>query len=104
YSGIEGGAGSGGSHAGVTVIGGRYGLDLREVRSNMAPTVAGITLIGQTEAAIVTNSQTLVAVGVKIVSKAAGPLIVASSDASNATGMLPAHGQMCLMDSEIVFE
>jgi hypothetical protein len=99
YAGIEGGAGSGGSHAGVTVIGGRYGLDLRDERSNMVPTLAGITLIGQTEAAIVTNSQTLVAVGMKIVSHAAGPLIVVS----NGQGM-PCNGQMCLMDSEIVFE
>jgi hypothetical protein len=99
FSGIEGGAGSGGSHVGVTVIGGRYGLDLRDERSNMVPTLTGITLIGQTEAAILTNSQTLVAVGVKIVSKAAGPLIVIS----NGQGM-PCDGQMCLVDSEIVFE
>jgi hypothetical protein len=97
-TGIEGGAGSGGSHAGVTVIGGRFGLDLRLTQN--APTITGITLIGQTEAAILTDSaQTLAAVGIKIVAKASGPLIVASTPKSYCH-----RGQFCLVDSEIVFE
>ncbi len=96
--GIEGGAGSGGSHAGVTVIGGRFGLDLRLTQN--APTITGITLIGQTEAAILTDSvQTLAAVGIKIVAKIPGPLIVASTPKSYGH-----RGQVCLVDSEIVFE
>lgn len=97
-TGLEGGAGSGGGHAGITVIGGRYGLDLRETQP--APTVAGVTLMGQTEAAILCGSrQSLAAVGLKIVSKVPGPLI-------RCTGVpwCPHNGQMCLVDSEIVCE
>jgi hypothetical protein len=100
FAGVEGAAGSGGSHAGVTVIGGRYGLDFRQSQENNAPTITGFTLIGQTEAAILTDTtQTLTAVGLKIVSKSAGPLIVASSVEGEAW-----RGQLSLVDSEIVFE
>ena len=97
-TGLEGGAGSGGGHHGITVIGGRYGLDLRETQP--APTISGITLTGQTEAAILCGSrQALAAVGVKIVSKAKGPLI-------RCVGVpwCPHNGQMCLVDSEILCE
>jgi len=97
-AGLEGGAGSGGGHEGITVIGGRYGLDLRQTQP--APTIAGITLIHQTEAAILCSSrQSLAAVGLKIVSKARGPLI-------RCTGSpwCPHNGQMCLVDSEIFCE
>ncbi|HUU92402.1 MAG TPA: glycosyl hydrolase family 28-related protein, partial [Phycisphaerae bacterium] len=97
-TGLEGGAGSGGGHHGITVIGGRYGLDLRETQP--APTISGVTLTGQTEAAILCGSrQALAAVGVKIVSKAKGPLI-------RCVGVpwCPHNGQMCLVDSEILCE
>ena len=64
HTGIQGGAGAGGSHAGITILGGRIGLDLRD--SQPAPTITGITLTGQTEAAIICNTlQSLSAVGVK---------------------------------------
>lgn len=97
-TGLEGGAGSGGGHAGITVIGGRFGLDLRETQP--ASTIAGITLIGQTEAAIrYAGRQALAAVGVKIVSKIAGPAIVGTGPAWG-----PHDGQICLVDSEIVCE
>jgi hypothetical protein len=97
-TGLEGGAGSGGGHAGVTVIGGRYGLDLRETQP--APTVAGVTLIGQTEAAILCESrQALTVVGCRIVSKAAGPVI-----RTGAPGYAPGNGQLCLLDAEILCE
>ncbi len=98
HTGVQGGAGAGGSHAGITVIGGRVGLDLRD--SQPAPTIAGITLTGQSEAAIVCNTlQSLSAVGVKIVSRARGPAVVGASPESN-----PQRGQMCFIDSQIVFE
>jgi hypothetical protein len=98
--GIEGGAGSGGSHVGVIVIGGTFGLDLRRSHENNAPTIAGITLIGQTDSAILTDSaQTLTAVGIRIVSYAAGPVIKAAGSDSPCY-----RGQLCLVDSEIRFE
>lgn len=75
HTGLEGGAGSGGSHANVTVIGGRIGVDLRE--SQPAPTLTAFTLIGQTETAILCETrQTLTAVGMRIEKDTAGPAIV----------------------------
>ena len=69
-TGIQGGIGSGGRSAGVTVIGGRVGLDFTGYMSGTQPTpvITGFTLRGQTEAAIrSTSRQTLVGVGLKIV-------------------------------------
>ena len=51
YSGITGGSGAGGGHAMVTIIGGRVGLDYTV--SLNAPGSTGMTLLDQTEAAIV---------------------------------------------------
>lgn len=45
YAGLEGGAGSGGSHIAVTVIGGRFGVDFRAAQP--APTAAGFRLLDQ---------------------------------------------------------
>ena len=50
YSGITGGAGAGGGHAMLTVIGGRIGLDY--TLSLNCPGTAGARLLDQTEAAI----------------------------------------------------
>ena len=44
-AGVVGGCGSGGAHHGLHVIGGRYGLDLRQ--SQPTGTVSGTTLQGQ---------------------------------------------------------
>ena len=97
-TGLEGGAGSGGSHAGITIIGGKVGLDLRETQP--APTICGVTLVDQEEAAILYGGrQALSAVGLKIVSRAGGPIIHASAPA-----WAPHNGQICLVDSEIVFK
>lgn len=102
--GIQGGIGSGGGSAGVTVIGGRIGLDYTGLFSGTqpTPTITGFTLIGQTEAAIrSTSRQTLVAAGLKIVAtKCAGPLIVTGESGWSS----PANGQLSLVDGEIVFE
>ncbi len=101
-TGIQGGIGSGGSSAGVTVIGGRVGLDFTGYLSGTQPTpvIAGFTLIGQTEAAIrSTSRQTLVAVGLKIVAdRCAGPLIQVGRN------LQANHGELTLVDSEIVFD
>ena len=94
-TGLEGGAGSGGGHHGITVIGGRVGLDLRDTQP--APTVSGVTLIGQTEAAIVCASrQALSAVGLRIESDAPGPVIRCDGPRWG-----PHNGQLCLVDSTV---
>ena len=100
-TGIQGGIGSGGGSAGVTVIGGRIGLDFTGYLSGTQPTpvITGFTLRGQTEAAIrSTSRQTLVAAGLKIVAdRSAGPLIQVG------TNMQANQGELTLVDSEIVF-
>ena len=100
-TGIQGGIGSGGSSAGVTVVGGRVGLDFTGYMSGTQPTpvITGFTLIGQTEAAIrSTSRQTLVAVGLKIVAdRCAGPLIQVP------TGQRANHGTLTLVDADIQF-
>lgn len=97
-TGIEGGCGSGGSHANIIITGGKIGIDLRETQP--APTITGITLIGQEETAILYQGrQALCAVAVKIKSATMGPLIV-----GKPVRWTPFHGQICLVDSEIIFE
>ncbi len=97
YCGLAGGAGSGGSHAGITVIGGRIGIDYRETQP--APTLTGVTLLNQTETALVYQGrQALSAVGLRIITRTQGPVITCPE--SRAAG----NSQVCLVDSEIVFE
>jgi len=102
HTGVQGGIGSGGGSSGVTVIGGRYGLDFTGYLSGTqpTPTITGFTLQGQTEAAIVSTSrQTLVAAGLKIVAdRSAGPLIRVP------TGLSANTGALSLIDAEIRFE
>ena len=63
--GVVGACGSGGSHAGVTVLGGKYGLDFRMAQP--APTITGATLINQSCSSLLyAGLQTLTAVGIKI--------------------------------------
>lgn len=101
--GIDGGIGSGGGSSGVTVIGGRIGLNYTGYLSGTqpTPTITGFTLIGQTETAIrSTSRQALVAAGLRIVAgPTTGPLI----DCTNESWM-PHNGQMVLVDSEIRFD
>jgi hypothetical protein len=100
-TGIQGGIGSGGGSAGVTIIGGRVGLDFTGYMSGTqpTPTITGFTLRGQTEAAIrSTSRQTLVAAGLKIIAdRCAGPLIQVG------TNLAANHGELTLVDGEIVF-
>jgi hypothetical protein len=95
-TGLEGGAGSGGSHFNVTVLGGRIGVDFRQTQP--APTIVGFHLIDQTERAILSASrQTLVAVGCRIETKTRGPVIETAQTA-------PHHGQLSLVDCQIEFD
>ncbi|MBU0481312.1 MAG: glycoside hydrolase family 55 protein [Proteobacteria bacterium] len=94
-TGIEGGCGSGGSFVDVTIIGGRYGLDLHQTQPS--PSITGITLIGQIEAAIVYQGrQALSAAGIRIDSPGNSVPIV-----GKAAGWAPFHGQMNFIDSRI---
>jgi hypothetical protein len=97
HTGLEGGAGSGGSHAGLSIIGGKIGLNLSE--SQPAPTIAGIRLINQTGTALLYKGrQSLCAVGLYISTKTRGPVIRGPKKPQR-----PHLGQICLIDSEIIF-
>jgi hypothetical protein len=96
-AGVQGSCASGGHHAGVTVIGGRIGLDFRN-DDRPGPLISGVTLTGQTESAIVfSGRQTLTAVGLKITVPGRGPAMV-----GEVRGGVQG-GQINLVDSEIVF-
>lgn len=101
FIGIQGGIGSGGSSANVTVIGGRIGLDFTGYLSGTQPTpvITGFTLRGQTDTAIrSTGRQTLVAAGLHILSDGCtGPLITVPSTPSANTG------ELSLVDSVLEF-
>jgi hypothetical protein len=105
-TGIQGGIGSGGGSAGVTVVGGRIGLDFTGYLSGTqpTPTITGFTLGGQTEAAIRSSSrQTLVAAGLTIVAdRCAGPLIQVTGGGP-AARVRANHGELTLVDSRIEF-
>ena len=65
FIGVVGASGSGGSHAGITVIGGKYGLDFRMAQP--APTITGAHLVNQSCASLVyAGLQTLTIVGAYI--------------------------------------
>ena len=97
-TGLEGGGGSGGSHANVTVIGGRIGADLYEAQP--APTITGFTLIGQTGMALrYAGYETLTVVGLRIETDIHGPVIV--TDPKRLAKDI--FGQLSLIDSAIIF-
>ncbi len=97
YSGLEGGAGSGGSHHNVTVIGGRIGVDYSQTQPT--PTMSGFTLIGQTGPALVHRGwQGVNVVGCRIETDGLGPVIV-----NQSSGRGNIYGQLNLVDSQITF-
>lgn len=99
HTGLEGGAGSGGSHFKVTVLGGRIGFDLTGTQPS--PTIGGITLIGQTEAALRSSSiNALTAVGVHIRPAAGVPAIQCATVGASD----PFSGHLNLIDSIIEYE
>lgn len=82
--GIQGGAGSGGSHINVRVEGGKLGLDLS--MSQPSPTLTGVTLINQTVTAISYGKpgrQTLSVTGahIRLAPTATGPAINVTAQA-----------------------
>jgi hypothetical protein len=96
--GLEGGAGSGGSHHHVTVIGGEIGVDLTE--SQPAPTISGFSLIGQRKTALqYTGMETLSMVGCVIKNSGSGPLIIGQGKPGG-----PHTGEITMADSVIIFE
>ena len=110
HTGMRGAAGSGGSHHNLTIIGGKIGIDTRGwppefpedgAGTQPTPVLAHITLIGQTEAALVHKSRgPLIGVGWRIQSKITGPLIVNYKNHERA----PFDSSLCLVDSLIEFE
>jgi hypothetical protein len=69
--GLSGGSGSGGSHYGVTVIGGKFGVDFTTTQPG--PVISGFTLENQTCSALVyAGLQTLTVVGLRV--KASVPM------------------------------
>ncbi|MCC7493984.1 MAG: hypothetical protein IT204_16625 [Fimbriimonadaceae bacterium] len=98
-TGLQGGIGSGGSSVGVTVIGGRVGLDFTGYFNGTQPTpvITGFTLRGQTGSAIRSSSrQTLVAAGLSIdASSCSGPVIEVLPN------LVANLGQLSVIDSQI---
>ena len=97
FAGLSGGAGSGGGHANVTVIGGKYGAYLRGAQP--APTITAFTLLNQEVAGILYGGyQALTAVGVRIQSNRAATLVSTSC----WPGSKDTYGQFSLVDSILV--
>jgi len=83
--GIEGAAGSGGSHINVTVIGGKIGMKVGKAQPS--PTLTAIRLVNQTESALVYEApgrQTLTVTALHILSArdASGPAILSEAPIS----------------------
>lgn len=109
HTGMQSAAGSGGSHHGITVIGGRVGIDTRgwpprdtpaDPGTQPGPTLSGITLLDQTEVPLINYSHgTLVGVGWFIRTAANGPAVVSRSRAGDGYWL----SQICLVDSVVEF-
>jgi hypothetical protein len=103
HTGLEGGAGAGGGHANITVIGGRVGLNLDGAQPST--TVTGVALIDQSEAAISCRGLKTVdgpytVIGAKIVSNTVGPVVLSGTEASTSS---PNQGVLSLIDCQIEF-
>ncbi|MCK5802853.1 MAG: hypothetical protein KAI66_08475, partial [Lentisphaeria bacterium] len=109
HTGMLGAAGSGGSHHNITILGGRIGIDTHGfppefkvdgTGTQPTPTMAHITLIGQTEAALVNKSRgPLIAVGWRIESATNGPVIRLERSYRSS----PFIGGLALIDSIVQF-
>ncbi|MHB1157555.1 MAG: glycosyl hydrolase family 28-related protein [Phycisphaerales bacterium] len=108
-TGVLGVSGSGGSHANITVIGGRVGIDIRgfppqdsqnDGGSQPGPTLTHITLLHQTDKAMISRAVgSLTAVGWKIVFDGAGPMM----DIENFSWTC-GLGSAGFIDSQFIFE
>jgi hypothetical protein len=109
HTGMLGAAGSGGSHHNITIRGGRIGIDTHgfppEFRvdgcgTQPTPTMTYVTLINQTEAALVNRSRgPLIAVGWRIQTQTTGPVIRLERDYPSS----PYNGGLALIDSVVRF-
>ncbi|HYW79510.1 MAG TPA: glycosyl hydrolase family 28-related protein [Thermoguttaceae bacterium] len=109
HTGMLGAAGSGGSHHHITILGGRIGIDTRgfppEFRADgtgtqPTPTMAAVTLIDQTETALVNKSRgPLIAVGWRIRTHTAGPVIRLETDYRSS----PYNSGLAMIDGVIEF-
>lgn len=91
FIGLSGGSGSGGSHYGVTVVGGAFGVDYTTAQPG--PVVTGFTLVNQSCSALVyAGLQTLTVVGLRVhaLEPMAQPAIVTGCDAK--TSLVPGRG------------
>ena len=96
--GLDGGAGSGGSHAGVTVIGGRIGMRLSSAQP--APTLSGVVLVNQTVTALqyaAPGRETLSVAGLRVATHAgaSGPAIEAACPLSVLDARIECAGGGC---------
>jgi hypothetical protein len=109
HTGMLGAAGSGGSHHSITVKGGRIGIDTHgfppefseeSTGTQPTPTMSHVTLIGQSEAALVNKSRgPLIAVGWDIRCTSKGPAIRTEKDWRAA----PYNSGLALIDSTVQF-
>ena len=118
HTGMQGAAGSGGSHHNIMVIGGRVGIDTRgfppEFQTNQhgtqpSPTLSQITLIGQTEAALIHQSRgPLTVVALKVKSSIEGPVIInnrnTQKDGKTVSDGMSIDSSISMTDSVIEFE
>jgi hypothetical protein len=99
YAGISGGAGAGGSHEMVTVIGGQVGLDYTVTLN--CPTITGATLINQSRAAILYNgleAASAVGLTIKIPSGSSAVALEVSA------GQTSRWGEFSMIDSILDFD
>ncbi len=111
HTGMQGLAGSGGSHHNITIIGGRVGIDTRgfppEFKTDgygtqPSPTLSQVTLIGQTEAALIHISRgPLTIVGMKVIASNEGPVLVNYANKNPSFGFI--DSSLCVIDSVIEF-
>lgn len=109
HTGMQGAAGSGGSHHNLTIVGGRVGIDTRGfppefkedgTGTQPTPTLAHVALLDQTEAALINKSRgPLVGVGWHIRSALVEPVIRLERDWPAA----PFNSGLALIDSIVEF-
>ena len=94
--GIEGGAGSGGSHHHVTIIGGEIGADFSEAQP--APTISGFIFSNQRKHALFySGMETLSIVGCSFKKESAEPIVIGCG------GKIVQQGLITMMDCELSF-
>ena len=94
YAGVVGGAGAGGSHEMVTVLGGRVGMDYTATLN--CPTITGATLLNQTVAAIIYDGLEAASVVGTTIQLAAGAVALKVTSGSGSK-----WGEVSIVDSTV---